>query len=133
MPVIYHDKFYAALLLKNDQFTHLAFFNDIFVGAICSRIEKDETTGELKLYIMTLAVLAPYRRFGIGKKLLDMATEQIKNKKIPVKEIYLNVQTSNETAIEFYKKMGFVITREQKDYYKNIEPPHAYFLSKNIQ
>ena len=41
-----------------------AYFNDIIVGAVCSREEKLE--GQKRLYIMTLGCLAPYRRLGIG-------------------------------------------------------------------
>ena len=41
-----------------------AYFNDIIVGAVCSREEKVE--GQKRLYIMTLGCLAPYRRLGIG-------------------------------------------------------------------
>jgi len=131
LPVSYHEKFYTALLLKTE-LTKFAFFNDIFVGAVCSRIEKDKDSGEIKLYIMTLAVLAPYRRLGIGTKLLDHVFDYAK-KRPEIKEIYLNVQTSNKTAIEFYKRFGFVITKEQSNYYKKIDPPHAYFLSKRLE
>ena len=41
-----------------------AYFNDIIVGAVCSREEKAD--GQKRLYIMTLGCLAPYRRLGIG-------------------------------------------------------------------
>ena len=44
----------------------------------------------------------------------------------------LHVQTSNTDAIEFYTKRGFVLGEEVKDYYKRIEPPHAYVLRYKI-
>lgn len=40
----------------------------MYVGAVACRLEKREGGG-LKLYIMTLGVLAPYRRLGIGETL----------------------------------------------------------------
>lgn len=37
------------------------------VGAICSRVEPvEDSTSSFKIYIMTIGVLAPYRRIGIG-------------------------------------------------------------------
>ena len=47
-------------------FLHAAYFNDIVVGGVCCRIETEGD--QRRLYIMTLGVLAPYRRLGIGKK-----------------------------------------------------------------
>lgn len=44
-----------------------ALFNDIPVGNICCRFEK-EGNESVKLYIMTLGCLAPYRRQGIASK-----------------------------------------------------------------
>ena len=49
--------------------------------------------------------------------------------KLPeVQSIYLHVQTSNTTAIEFYKKLGFETVELVRNYYRRIEPPDAYKL-----
>lgn len=67
-PVRYNEKFYTDLANNpNQSFTHLAFFSDVLCGAICCRIEKPEGATKFNIYIMTIGVLAPYRRLGIGK------------------------------------------------------------------
>ncbi|XP_078428050.1 acyl-CoA N-acyltransferases (NAT) superfamily protein isoform X4 [Wolffia australiana] len=128
-PVRYNDKYYADALASGE-FTRLAYYNDICVGSVACRIEKKEG-GELRVYIMTLGVLAPYRRLGIGKKLLNHIMDLSAKQGIP--EIYMHVQTNNNDAIAFYKKFGFEIKETIKNYYaKNISPPDCYVLSKSI-
>ncbi|KAG6554590.1 hypothetical protein Mapa_003608 [Marchantia paleacea] len=129
-PVSYQDKFYTDALSSGD-FTKLAYYADLCVGSIACRLEKKEGGAGVRLYIMTLGVLAPYRRIGIGSKLLKKTLEQCEQDAVIV-EVYLHVQTNNEAAIEFYKKFDFEITETIKNYYKHIEPPDCYVLSKNL-
>ena len=70
-------------------------------------------------------------------------------------QVYLHVQTNNDDAVRFYKKHGYVhccpvyscdedlihwrhplyrfsVTGEIKNYYKRIEPPDCFVLSKSM-
>uniref|UniRef100_A0A0D9V2T0 N-acetyltransferase domain-containing protein n=1 Tax=Leersia perrieri TaxID=77586 RepID=A0A0D9V2T0_9ORYZ len=121
-PVRYNNKYYQDTIASKD-FSKLAYYSDICVGAITCRLEKKEG-GAVCVYIMTLGVLAPYRSLGIGTKLLNHVIELCEKQNIP--EIYLHVQTNNDDAIAFYKKFGFEITKTIEKYYKNITPPDCH-------
>ncbi|KAK6912656.1 GNAT domain [Dillenia turbinata] len=127
-PVRYNDKYYTDAL-SSGEFTKLAYYSDICVGSIACRLEKKES-GAVRVYIMTLGVLAPYRGLGIGTKLLTHVLDLCSKQNIS--EIYLHVQTNNEDAINFYKKFGFEITDTIQNYYTNITPPDCYVLTKII-
>ena len=44
-----------------------------------------------------------------------------------------HVQVSNDDALEFYQKFGFSIVDTKEQYYKRIDPPHAFILQKNLK
>ena len=66
---------------------------------------------------MTLGCLAPYRRLGIGTKMLEHVLNVVKDDG-HFTSIFLHVQINNESAIEFYKKFGFNIVETKEQYYK---------------
>jgi N-alpha-acetyltransferase 50 len=89
------------------------------------------TVFSYRLYIMTLGVLAPYRRLGIGSMLLrHILNESIQESTI--RDIYLHVQINNNEALRFYEKFGFQITSLVPHYYRTIKPSAAYELCKQI-
>ena len=128
-PVKYKDKFYSDCIACGDV-TQLAYYNDILVGAIACRLEQKE--GAVKLYIMTVGVLPPYRGRGVGSNLLRHSIKEALEEPL-VDEVYLHVQSNNDDAINFYKKQGFGIKETIKGYYRKISPPDAVVLSKTLR
>lgn len=128
-PVSYNDKFYKDVL-EAGELAKLAYYNDIVVGAVCCRI--DTSDNARRLYIMTLGCLAPYRRLGIGTKMVEHVLNFV-TKDGNFDSIFLHVQVNNESAIEFYKKFGFEVVETKQHYYKRIEPADAHVLQKTLR
>ncbi|VAH77478.1 unnamed protein product [Triticum turgidum subsp. durum] len=74
-PVRYNDKYYQDAIASKD-FSKLAYYSDICVGAIACRLEKKEG-GVVRVYIMTLGVLAPYRGLGLGTAFILQPTPSV--------------------------------------------------------
>ena len=131
LPVRYSDKVYDEILTTPKEFTKFAYYKSMVVGAICGRLE-EKAKGTVKLYIMTLGTLPAYRGRGVGSQLLQSLMDGTKQFR-DIEEIYLHVQTNNSSAISFYKKFGFQVTGELKNYYKNIPPPlDCFILTKAV-
>lgn len=134
LPVRYTEKFYDELLSKiKPEYLKFAFWNGFAVAAVCARVEPLEGhDGFFKLYIMTINVLAPYRRRGIASVLLNhVLSEAAKDETII--EAYLHVQTSNDEAKKFYESRGFVQTDIIPNYYHRIDPPDSFLLKKSLK
>jgi len=71
LPVIYSEDFYRRLT-SYTRYSKLAYLKDILVGAISCK-EDTQEDGSKAVYIMTITVLKPYRRFGIASQLLEQA------------------------------------------------------------
>jgi len=128
-PVSYNEKFYKDVLLAGE-LARLAYYNDVVVGGVCCRVDTSE--GQRRLYIMTLGCLSPYRRLGIGTKMLFHVLKFVEED-ANFDSIFLHVQVNNESAISFYQKFGFSIVETKKAYYKRIEPADAHVLQKNLR
>ena len=119
-------------VLDAGELAKLVFYNDIVVGGVCCRVDASPVGRKVckhfdlviqdlntlfQLYIMTLGCLAPYRRLGIGTKMLEHVLKVVQEDG-NFASIFLHVQINNQSAIEFYKKFGFNIVETKEQYYK---------------
>ncbi|MDO8954315.1 MAG: ribosomal protein S18-alanine N-acetyltransferase [Gammaproteobacteria bacterium] len=70
--------------------------------------------------LLSLSVAPTYYRQGYGEKLLNHLIHIAKSKKAQM--LYLEVRTSNQAALELYKKRGFQKMGMRKDYYETQVP-----------
>ena len=83
-----------------------------------------ETTAK----ILMLAVLKHHRKKGIGSALLTQFLKELYFQHII--QVDLEVRTTNTTALEFYKKHGFLIIDTIPRFYQNGED--AYIMRKTL-
>jgi ribosomal-protein-alanine N-acetyltransferase len=76
------------------------------------------TTNYSEAEILNLGVHLRFRRQGIGTLLLRTALKNALEKQ-DVKTVWLEVRESNQGAIEYYRKNGFVFSGRRKKFYSN--------------
>ncbi|KAJ3096797.1 hypothetical protein HDU96_000641 [Phlyctochytrium bullatum] len=135
-PIAYNDRFYKTIM-ENRDVCRLAFCERECVGAICCRRETmttGESTGTQRLYVMTLGVLAPFRRLGVGSILVDTIVS-VGESDPHLEHLTLHVQTTNDEALRFYCAKGFRMEARVDGYYnlnKGVEPPDAFLLRRDF-
>mgnify|MGYP003307532663 CR=1 FL=1 len=79
--------------------------------------------------ITNIATHKDYRKMGIATKIIEKMVEKCAETSTSL--LHLEVRESNESAINLYKKMGFVQDGFRKNYYNNKE--HAILMTKEIE
>ena len=157
LPENYWHGFYLYILENWGDLFFVAEHNGEIVGYAMSRVEETRDpvllglASELELglrgkistwiqsilseprktgHLISIAVLAPYRRRGIGSSLLR-ATIEAAREIYDVDSIYLEVRVSNMPAIKLYEKFGFRKVRRIKSYYRDGED--AYVMVKRLK
>eukprot|EP00197_Chlamydomonas_leiostraca_P005543 CAMPEP_0202868476 /NCGR_PEP_ID=MMETSP1391-20130828/10900_1 /ASSEMBLY_ACC=CAM_ASM_000867 /TAXON_ID=1034604 /ORGANISM="Chlamydomonas leiostraca, Strain SAG 11-49" /LENGTH=158 /DNA_ID=CAMNT_0049548651 /DNA_START=63 /DNA_END=535 /DNA_ORIENTATION=+ len=128
-PIKFPDSVYKDCLQFPDM-TQMAYHNDVAVGGVAARCEK-QASGRVRCYIATLAVLAPYRSYGIGARLLAKVVAAA-SADANIDEVAVHVQADNEEARKFYERHGFAVVETVKDYYKRLECTDALLLAKKL-
>lgn len=101
------------------------------IPKLSAHVDLNDGKEHLRVNILTLAVLAPYRRQGVGrllmKHLFHDLSELIKQEdSIQIDQIYLHVQTVNREAIRLYESFGFVKQEMIKGFYRRVEHRDCY-------
>lgn len=92
----------------------------IIARLITNSLELDDIIiNDIQIEIYNLAVDSIYQRQGIGSKLLNECAKQLSEaEKL---QIWLEVRVSNNSAIKFYSRMGFIEKYRRKSFYT--KPP----------
>ena len=105
------QNFYDEFYISPNRINLVAQLNDQIVGYIGALDIIDDYN------IIGIAVDKSTRRKGVGGKLLKALTKIARDKQ--VQTLSLEVDTTNQPAINFYKKNNFELTNIRKKYYKD--------------
>ncbi|KEG13728.1 acetyltransferase [Trypanosoma grayi] len=132
LAVKYMDHYYDTYVKPcAHQFNQVAFYYDMLIGSCTCRLERTDNENEFRLYIMTIAVLAPYRRLGVGSHLLDRILKNVEEAKVCIREVALHVQVGSP-ALEFYKRFDFEVMEKVANYYADLDECDALLLRKVV-
>jgi len=90
---------------------------------------QSEDMGEDSLEIERIYIKSEFQKHGLGKNLLNKAIEIAAEQE--KKKIWLGVWEKNESAIAFYKKMGFVQTGSHS-FYMGDEEQTDFIMAKTL-
>lgn len=128
LPENYPDQFFLGLHYHAPKAFLVAEVGDKIVGYIMCRIERGISSfGRMpvkKGHIVSVAVLTPYRKMGVGTELIKQATEAMAE--YGSSEFFLEVRKGNEHAVSVYESLGFSVRRVLRGYYRDGED--AYLM-----
>ena len=133
LPENYSTFFFSNLYERFPATFIVAEENGEVVGYILCRIEKGLSNIALlgvarKAHVISIAVLPTHQHRGIGQALIQEALRNMPLYK--ARECYLEVRVNNTPAVSLYKKMGFDVKREVRNYYKDGED--AYVMAMKL-
>lgn len=133
LPENYNSFFFLDVYHNCPEAFTVAEANEKIIGYVMCRIEhgfSDLRRFKLtkKGHVVSIAVISEYRRMGVASSLMK---EAIKGLAVyNANECFLEVRTSNESAIALYKKLGFDIVRTISHYYQ--DGADAYVMARHL-
>lgn len=105
---------YAGYIGNPDKVVYLACAEDRIVGRIMLM-----KNWNAYAYIEDIKVAPAYRRYGVGRKLIDEAKDWAKSGGMP--GIMLETQNNNVRACQFYESCGFILGGFDSCLYKGLD------------
>lgn len=96
------EKLFRSLLDRNKGLYFVACIDDKVIGTIFATED-----GGYCAYIYKLGVHPDFRQQGIGQKLIKAVVIELKNRGVDWS--FAHVEKTNETSLNFFKKLGFSI------------------------
>ncbi|HEU5461250.1 MAG TPA: N-acetyltransferase [Nitrososphaeraceae archaeon] len=133
LPEHYSDYFFSSILAELPEAFIVAEIKNQIVGYIMCKIEfgfsNFRKLGFVKKgHVVSVAVLEEHQGKGVGTALMLEGMKGVIIRKSD--EIYLEVRVSNESAVQLYKKLGFIIKSRLKSYYRDGED--AFLMAKDL-
>lgn len=98
--------------------TFLVFPSPTSTRAIATIIcKQDMHRGTNRGYIGMLSVAKDFRRRGIGRKLVEIAVEEMAKR--GAKQVMLETEHDNQTSLALYDKLGFLREKRLHRFYSN--------------
>ena len=117
-------------LLSKTHFGVVCEWRGVLVGVAAGRVEKSgwilNTTKSV--YVMTLGVSPPFRRYKIASKLMALLTQWFVDNH-ECNSVYLHVLASNDSAVQFYQSLGLTIVNLKQNYYHFNDQYHNAFVA----
>lgn len=89
------------------------------------------STGGGRIYVMTLCVLSPFRRLGVGCALIQALKEVAREWRVD--EICAHVWEANEDSLDWYARRGFTVEPVLlQGYYRKLKPGGAKVVSFQV-
>lgn len=99
-----------------------------------SEKEKPQPPEETQnLYILTLALLAPYRGLGIATALLSFLLALALSHHSSIRSVYAHVWEANTNALEWYVRRGFTVEGLVTSYYRRLKPSGARLVRRAVR
>lgn len=120
--------------------SHGVFRDCLLAGYNCVVLEREDAVVGYSIlsvaageaHILNLCVDPKFRQLGYGEQLLDEVLRRARLAE--VREIFLEVRPSNETAMSLYRKKGFRLVASRPAYYQATDGREdAAVLSKLIK